>query len=241
MRFLAHHPIKSLLLPWEGRRPLYLLALASGGALLVLLALRARRSAWPLIPAAPLLAVQLYDDRWEVFSTRFQYGSPVVPLFAAAAILALSEVKERRPRWVLPLASVWLLATFVHSAIDVGPKIYGGSRPIDPDFPSSARAQALRRAIALVPDEASVSAQPDLVPHVAERERIHQWPDGEDDDRFVLLDGGGMWISQAYRARVREGILRLRNDPRFLARFDQAGVALFEHTGYASATGAAKQ
>ncbi len=237
LRFALHRPFDLLLLPFEGRRPLYLLVLASGAIPLLIASFRSpRTAAWPLLIAAPLLLVQLLNDRSAVWSIHYQYGAPVVPLLAACAALALSDkrcVPPDKRRW---FAGVWVAATVIVACVPLSGKIYGEGRPIDPKFVGSKRAMALARVPTLVPVDASVSAFDRITPHLAHRPEIHKWPDGEDADRFVVLEVGGMSAHPDELAIAKAAIARLRSDPRFTIRLDEAGVLLVERIAKAPTT-----
>jgi hypothetical protein len=228
-RFAYQHPLRLLLLPFEGGRLLYLALLACGAIPLLVMSFRSpRRAAWPLLVAAPLLLVQLFNDRKEVWNIHYQYGAAVVPLLAACAALALSDERCIPRAWRWRFACVWFGGVAVTFCAAVLVKIYGEGRPLDPEFPSSSRAVALRRVLALVPSEASVSALDRIAPHLADRPTLHNWPDGENEDRFVVLETGGMIGEPEERKLVEDGIARLRRDPNFAVRFDEAGVVLME-------------
>jgi uncharacterized membrane protein len=229
LQFAFAHPLRFLALPFEGGRVLYLVLLASGTLPLLVLSLRSpRRCAWPLLIAMPLLAVQLFNDRPVVWNIHYQYGAAVVPLLCAAAALTLSDEKAIPSAWRRRAGLLWLSGTSIVACAAVLVKLYGDGRPIDPDFPSSDRARALERAVSSVPADASVSALDRISPHLAHRHVIHSWPDGESEDRYVVLERGGMREEPEQQQLVEAGIRRLRNDPSFVVRFDEAGVFVAE-------------
>ncbi len=228
-RFATTHPLRFFALPFEGGRLLYLVLLACGTIPLLILSLRSpRRCAWPLLIAAPLLAVQLLNDRPPVWNIHYQYGAAVVPLLAAAAALTLSHEGAVPFVWRRPLARVWLGITAIAACAAVLVKLYGEGRPFDPEFPGSERAGALARMLTIVPAEASVSALDRIAPHLAHRPELHNWPDGQDSDQFVVLETGGMQNEPEQRKSVEQGVERLRHDPAFAVRFDRAGVFVAE-------------
>jgi uncharacterized membrane protein len=234
LRFVYQHPLRLLSLPFEGGRILYLILLGCGALPLLALSLRSPRvAAWPLLLAAPLLLIQLFNDRKEVWNIHYQYGAAVVPLLAACAGLALADercVSFARRR---VFAGIWLGGTGLVACFAVLVKLYGDGRPIDPEFPSSERAQALRNMLSTVPDGAAVSALDRLAAHLADRPTVHNWPDGEQEDQFVVLETGGMKDEREERLVVQAAIERLRHDARFLVRFDQAGVVVMERAAAA--------
>jgi uncharacterized membrane protein len=225
LRTASSNPLAFLLLPFEGDRKRFLLDLASGGFPLLVLSLRSlRRAAWPLLLTLPLLSVQLLSNdptRWDI---RSHYGVPVVPLFAAACALALFFVPASYRRFA---AFAWVALVIAHITLVV-PSPIGPGRPIDLAFRGSPRDMALRRAFTMIPASASISAQDDVVAHVATREEVHQWPDGEATDEFVLLDELGPARNIRVPAVLHNAANRLRGDRHFQVLLDDAGVLLLK-------------
>jgi uncharacterized membrane protein len=224
-RAAVSHPIGVLSSALKGGRLRYVALLASGALPLVVLSARSlRRSAWPLLFALPELALQLLSGSSRKWDIHTPYGVPLVPLVAAAAVLSLRWVPtERDGRRVA--AAAWLSLTLIHGA-EVFPSPVGRGRPIDPGFTGSPRAAALDRAIAQVPADASISAQDNVVPHVAARAEVHRFPDGRVTDDYLLLDIDGPAPNVKYPAGITEAVRRLRADPHFEVLVDEAGVLL---------------
>ena len=223
-RFLIEHPLRFVALPFEGGRKLYLLELAAGATLFSLAALRSRRTAWPLVIAAPLLLVQLLNDRREIWHLDFHYGAPVVPLLAAAAVLAL-------PRFPVQAVRVWIAVTTVVALLRVPRVVAIPQGPLDFAFATSARAGALREAAALIPAGAAISAQADIVPHLADRPEIHAWPRIDATDAWILLDADGMESDHSVRPAIEAAIIALRSSPEWRVRLDRERVLLVERAG----------
>lgn len=226
-------------------RRAYVLGLASGMLPLLFLSLRSlRRSAWPLLLAASPLAVQLFSREQRKWDLHYPYGVPVVAAFAAAAVLALrhlpakpggaaasaqgsaaGEAAAAGTDYRRLVAAGWLVLTLVH-LVSILPSPFGRARALDTAFDGSTRAAALARAIAMVPADASISAQDDVVPHVAARSEIHRWPDGIDTDDYVLLDADGGAANVRSKTTLITAARGLRADPSFEILLDEAGVVL---------------
>jgi hypothetical protein len=218
-------PLAFLAMAFQGNRKLFAIELASGSLPLLFLSLRSlRRAAWPLLLVAPLLAVQLYSDDPAKWSIHTHYGAPLVPLFATAAVLALGFLPVKGDTRTIA-AAVWLSLVMMH-ATQALPALRGPGAAIDSGFSRSPRGAALRKAIAAVPPKASISAQPDVVPHVASRVDVHAFPDGEASDDYVLLDRDGALPRPDPAHVVDEAIERLRSSPDFTVIVDEAGVLL---------------
>src|SRR5262249_16873279 len=106
------------------------------------------------------------------------------------------------------------------------PSAYGTGRPIDPAFAGSPREAALTRALAAVPADASISAQDDVIPHVATRGEVHVYPDGLATDDYVMLDMEGAAPNLNAKERPPSAIRALRADAGFEVVVDDAGVVL---------------
>src|SRR4029079_11703843 len=113
----------------------------------------------------------------------------------------------------------------MHAAQAV-PSPVGTGAAIDLAFTQSQRYASLRKALAQIPLVASISAQDDVVPHVATRVDVHQWPDGENTDEFILLDRFGPARNVPDRAEIDDAIQRLRATPAFKVLVDESGVLL---------------
>lgn len=220
---------------FEIGRARYLAELLTGAAPLAFLALRSlRRSAWPLLVAVPQIAIQLLSSSWHKWDVHYPYGMPAVPLVAAASVLALYFIPTSRwPEARRMAVSVWLSLSLLHLSGKM-PSPVGPGKPLDPAFRGSARAAALAEAIAKVPQEASVSAQDDVVPHVAARSEIHRWPDGRMTDDYILLDMEGPAPNVRNRAALGQSVRLLRSDPRFEVVVDRAGVLLAKRVAQGS-------
>lgn len=218
-------PMAFLAMAFHGDRKLFAVELASGSLPLVFLSLRSlRRAAWPLLLVAPLLAVQLYSDDPAKWSIHTHYGAPLVPLFAAAAVMALAYLPSTGDARTLA-AAAWLALVMMH-ATQALPALRGPGAALDAAFSQSPRSAALQRAIAAVPSEASISAQPDVVPHVASRVEVHAFPDGESSDEYILLDREGALPRPGGARAVDEAGARLRGAADFTVIVDDAGVLL---------------
>lgn len=227
LRTAAAQPLDVAATAFEAHRGRYVIALVSGAMPLVFLSLRSlRRAAWPLLLAVTPLAVQLLSSSPRKFDVRFQYGIPLVPLIAAAAVMAICFIPTDRVREARRLAAgTWLVLSLLHLA-QLLPSPVGVGRPIDPGFAGSPREAAIERAIAQVPADASISAQDNIVPHVATRSEVHLWPDGQATDDYVLLDVDGVASNVKNRSSLTASVRRLRVNPEFELMVDEAGVVL---------------
>lgn len=89
--------------------------------------------------------------------------------------------------------------------------------------------QAVRRALAIIPDHAAVSALSPLVPHLCMRARIREHPIVDNADYIALLTGGGCYplgTEEEYRQRIDA----LRRDPAWVLKVDDPSVLVFKRS-----------
>lgn len=110
----------------------------------------------------------------------------------------ITEQHVARQRWspwslVTPalLAGLLLLVLFKSVQADY---FFYGNLPFSQNFTwptTSAHTALAQRFIAMIPQDASVSAQTKLVPHLSQRETIYMFPYGDDRADYILLDTAG--------------------------------------------------
>jgi len=231
--------------PWEAAeligsydRLSYLVALLAPLALLPLAA--------PLLAAGalPEVLINVLSDWFPQYSIEFQYVAVIVPFVVAAAILGLARLRRlTRPPALARLmahdrsvAACWV-AVVALAGVSLGPLPWWSAVPVVgsdervEQYRVGDRADAMARAVALIPDDVPVSAGNLLGAHLSERERILTFPViGE--ARWVLVDRerpylGDRLAPAAHRARV--AALRARRDMRLV--MDEEGVMVFRRVG----------
>ncbi|MDE2001124.1 MAG: DUF2079 domain-containing protein [Patescibacteria group bacterium] len=168
--------------------PLLFLPLASGSALLLL---------------APGLAENLLTSYQPQFSGLYQYDALLIPGLFISTIYGIQWLAARHPAYVNKLKS-GLIAT-----IAIG---FLFRAPISPfTFPSSLFSSNLTwdtyaSLLARIPDNASVSAFSNLVPHLSERKEVYLF--GSEDYRpvdYFIIDGAdlsGFGTPEAFQSYV---------------------------------------
>lgn len=187
-----------------------------------------------LLLAGPNLAERFLSDKREMWGLGFHYSLVLVGIWAFASILALARLKRIVARWAPRLRA---------RAFDVGAGalLVGGlaashlAAPFPPEFATlhkpymaqPAAVERYRRALAVIPEGASVVAQNHFLPHLAFRQYIWQ-PERRFVERaeFILLDSAASsWPhSPAYVHRL---IADLRADPRFVPVFEEGTTVVF--------------
>jgi uncharacterized membrane protein len=125
-----------------------------------------------LLPVAPPLLLNLAAVQPEHHQLRFHYLATAAPLLAAGAVAGLARVRSAR-RPLLAPALVLLVVVAGFTSWRYGPAPWARD-PVA--VPATAADRALRHAVALVPAGAPVSAQYNLVPHLAHRVEIYEFP-----------------------------------------------------------------
>ncbi len=164
-----------------------------------------------LLPAVPLLALNLLSHFPTTTNLDSHYLTPALPFFGAATLVGLGRLRRRR----LPLVA--LAATL---GITLGSQ---GVALDSPDFRWDERSAASARVVAAIGiAPRSVQAPDPLLPHLAERPRVHRAPPPDRAAELVVLD-----LSHRERYAHREDLLRTVEEPptrSWLARTDYGPV-----------------
>jgi uncharacterized membrane protein len=145
-----------------------------------------------LFMALPSLGIILLSSDPQVFTLeKFHYAAPLVPVVVISAAYGTAFLSERlggrlripRGRWVYLLSGLVLLSSLLYHR-------GRGFTPLGGNFSLPQVTDHDRLAgelIALVPQEAVVSAQSRLNPHLSQREKIYLFPRVEDAE-YVFFD-----------------------------------------------------
>lgn len=230
--------------PWEALRQG---ATADGGRYLLalLLPLLALSLLAPLLAAGALpdLVLNLLSSRPEQHHIEYHYSAVIAPYLIAAAIRGLATLRaRRRPVWVgrlatfSPAVAAALVVAGVAAGYLLGPlpfwrHVEGGSQVRAEQYRVPARTALLREAVALVPDDAVVSAGNRIAGHLSDRRRILTFPTIADAEYVVVdlrqpdVDDDVDPVAHA----VDVARLLARRDFRMLSERD--GVLVLRHVG----------
>ena len=197
-----------------------------------LLGLPLLRPRW-LLPVAPPLLLNLAAVAPEHHQIRFHYLATAAPLLAAGAVGGLAVVRTRRRRLLAPLL---VLLVLVAGFMDwrYGPAPWSRD-PVA--IPVGRADQAQREALALVDPDAAVSAQYNLVPHLAHRPKVYEFPNpfravnwGLPGDTHPPAAGEAVRFVVVQRDLLgkedRELLDRLQADPGWRTRLDRDDVVV---------------
>ncbi|MCA9602485.1 MAG: DUF2079 domain-containing protein [Polyangiales bacterium] len=174
-----------------------------------------------LLPALPLLAINLLSSWPTAITLDSHYQTTMLPVLFSAAIVGAEFVAARWVPASVVLGALVLATVTAHLLL-------GGS-PISRDWdPSIFRADAENhfadRAVRRIPDGASVQAPYALMPHLVERMFIRKRPPPDRNTDWVILHG---WHRE--RFLHHENLLRSEEEPVFrqwLGRDDYGLVAV---------------
>jgi uncharacterized membrane protein len=164
------------------------------------------------LAAVPELGVNLLSSTITQTSIRTHYAAVALPALIAAAVYSAARLDRRLAYAALAAAAV--------STVVLGPL---GRIPLRADGHDA----AARRALALVPDGAPVSATNSLGAHLSARRRVFSFPVLE-EARWVVVDERRLTFLDSLRPeRARQPLAALRRDPRWRLVFSDDGVLVF--------------
>ena len=187
------NPLYALRYPLTGAKALFVLQIFAPLAFLPFV--RARGA----LLLAYGLVVCLFSSRGPLYELGFQYAFLLVAPALVGALLALRAMPaERRRRFLLAAAALAGLNFYHHGLVSPRQVFKAGFGTVDFAYSADERAryEELLRFIALIPADASVTANEELVPHVARRRRVEtlryaQGNAGRSYDYYLLLQNEG--------------------------------------------------
>jgi uncharacterized membrane protein len=191
-----------------------------------------------LLPVAPALFLNLAAIPPEQHQIRYQYVATSAPFLAIAAVAGLRVVASRRRALLAPLLVALVAAALVMDQ-RFGPAPWSHDKIVAAASPAD---QARRKALAMIPADAPVSAQFNLVPQLSHRVKIFEFPnpfraanwglDGDvhtasdqDGVRYVVVDRG--LLDQDQQTLLRD----LQASPDWATRLNSDNVVLLERRG----------
>lgn len=166
---------------FEADRYVYLLKLIASVGLVPLFNL------WYLGMALIPVAIILFS-RYEIaMQINMQYALPVLPFLFIAYIYGLKRIEKiikKHQKYLTPLICFLALIILFNAKINE----YNPLKQMPSKHDLAAQA-----CLGKIPDQASVSAQGHLVPHLAHREKIYMFPDVRDAQYIILDKRGNHW------------------------------------------------
>jgi uncharacterized membrane protein len=191
-----------------------------------------------LLPVAPAVFLNLAAIPPEQHQIRYQYLATAAPFLGIATVAGLKVVASRRRALLAPLLVALVVVALV---VDqrFGPAPWSHDRIVATASPGD---QARRQALAMIPPDAAVSAQFNLVAQLSHRVEIFEFPNpfrtanwGLSGDvhpagdlqevRYVVVDRG--LLDDDQQTLLRD----LQASPDWATRLDADNVVLLERRG----------
>ncbi|MBN1288261.1 MAG: DUF2079 domain-containing protein [Actinobacteria bacterium] len=150
-----------------------------------------------LIPAVPALLVNLISDFQPQHTIFYQYTAAIIPFIFIALVFSLKRIKSWLRGAVHP-SLVMSSLVMVILACSVAGNFYFSPSPFSEEwnalrYSSDAHTRALAAATGKIPDDASVSSQVYILPHLSKRGDLYMFPhpfiDYVDEEYLEELDG----------------------------------------------------
>ena len=181
-------------------------------ALLLPLGLLPLAAPLALVAAIPELALNVLSSTVTQTSVKSHYAATIVPPLLAATVYAVEQLGER-------------LAYAAAGAALLGAIALGPIGRIDVE--AGPHEAAARRALALVPDDAAVSATNALGAHLSARRRSFSFPVLR-EATWVAVDTQRLTYLDSLRpVRAHRPLAALRRDPRWQLVFVEDGILVF--------------
>ncbi len=213
----------SLLFDNEVKRQTWIYLLLSGGAMAIF---KPRYSFLML----PILAIKFFADESKalVWTHQYHYSIEFAPIVAIGAVLFVAGLKKKAHRKYGAIALVgvnFILALTLH--MHHTPKVHVLFKK--QHYFTSYRGSVVE-AIGLIPDDASVSAQNQLVPHLVDREQIFVYPRGVEEADFVIFSVSELkyWPFASEAELNRDRVERFEDNAGFEKVYDKDNVYLYE-------------
>ncbi len=187
-----------------------------------------------LVGLPQLLANALSDFR-SMTDPRYHSVAAIAPFLVAATVLAIARVRPGRR--VLAAAAVLVASASLALVVGPWPRAVGatplGGRASLPE----SKIEALRDALALVPDGAPVTSSNEVGAHLSARRQVYSVP-VLGDAEWVVVDLGESWVTRpdspiltSHPDAVFAFVERLDRDPAWTDVFARDGVLVFRASG----------
>ncbi|MBN2169054.1 MAG: DUF2079 domain-containing protein [Actinobacteria bacterium] len=163
-----------------------------------------------LLPAVPALLVNLISDFQPQHTIFYQYTAAIIPFIFIALVFSLKRIKSWLRGAVHPKLVMGTLAMVI-LACSVAGNFYFSPSPLSEEwnalkYGSDTHTRALAEATGEIPEDASVSSQVYVLPHLSERNDLYMFPqpfidyvDEEyleklDEDELKFMFPGGIYM-----------------------------------------------
>ncbi len=214
-------PLRVLEVAFDGRGLGYLARLLVPLAFVVLAPLT-------LVAALPELAINLLSSAPTQTSIHFHYTAGITPALVAGSVFGAARIVRRRQAAAVPLATC-AVALALASGWWLGPLPYPAGEDLAADvWRVGEHDRIAKRALALVPAGAVVSASNAPGAHLSDRRRILSFPYRHDADWVVVDEKRPSYADRAVApVEAAAAVAWLRRDPAWQLVFAEDGVLVF--------------
>ncbi len=183
------HPGKLITYLSQDGRPWYVWQMFAPFAWLPVLAPRV------LLIGVPPLASNVLSTFWYQYHIKYHYGTLIIPVLVASTIFAISKLRSLAGRQVAVglVAAAALVTAHLWGPTPLGRNEAAIASPNGESVPH------LKTAMAMIPDDAVVSAFYGYVPHVDHREEIYMFPNPFQASYWGTFKQEGQRLPQADR------------------------------------------
>lgn len=193
---ILKHPIDTFKLLYENqtsnhdfdgeKKEFYLIYLISGAFLLIL---RPQYFIWFI----PLIAQKMFNDdpvRWGMAG---YYCIPVITILPISVFMIISKFKVKWLRYPLAIAVCGLAFYVTHEKMDISKRIPPWGTTVKENvfdsrfFHADFDAAKIHSALKMIPSDAKVCASSSILPHLAQRQFVYEYPDIQDADYLALF------------------------------------------------------
>jgi uncharacterized membrane protein len=227
VKMIFSHPLHVFQIAFDYRGIRYLLALLLPLAGVCLLA------PLVLIPALPLLAINLLSSAFGQTSIHFHYTAGEIPILLAASVFGVAWLAGKRTKlavWITGgVLAAALIGNYALGPLPLWRHVPGGEKLGADRSDVSRHDHIADRALALIPPDAVVSATNNFGAHLSARKRVLSYPT-LDDATWVAYDGKHPSFADRLvtgpQARLR--FLLLKHAPDFELVFDEDRIYVFK-------------
>jgi uncharacterized membrane protein len=179
-----------------------------------------------LLAAAPSMIASGLSSHSEQAGLELHYAVPSLSLLWLGVLLTLEKL--RSSNWQIGARTVSMVNVAAAGLLVISLLGFFTSSPFLKEKPpdlQGVHAEALEAALAIVPADASVSAQSAILPHASSRRDVFEFPDKREGE-YVIVDSGLPVSSQALREGYRERLRRLSEDG-YVKLIDREGVQVW--------------
>ena len=194
--FILRHPIDSFLMLFQNqsgdpinngiKTEFYLVYLISGGFVLFF---RPQYFIWFI----PLLAQKMFNDQPIRWSTESYYTIQVATLLPIPVFIILSIVRSKIWRYLFAFILCGLALYITCYEANPSHRKFGYGNPVKRNifnkafFNPSYNVKTINRDLELIPPYASVSASASILPHLAQRKNIYEFPDAANAEYLAVF------------------------------------------------------